>query len=513
MNTARLTSPEPAQVVLRDNHLFSSIVRLLERRCYNLDFLPQVSLLLDTAMDDCRYTYRPLLSESADRRSIVNAEMYSGSQAIAVIYRTITIPGVDIETQVSLADAIVALLEHEQIQKSLMADNDLLTVLDLFVFSYTQDATSTKYRSTSTSFPKLDHRAQGPEDQAQLTALRSALSARLWDMSALPEFAVKYLPASELVERLISWLSTDEPQIQLCACSILRNVASSDQNATDMVMNLKIHRLLIPLLDKSSNLQVLEELTRLMKNLAVPAANKKELEAFESVTFLWSKFESPTLHYAAASLVKQLLRGCFGNVDRFLRPSNSAKNVGHASRLLQLYSNTNDSAIKTEVARTIVEMWRTANSGNSEETRAQVFGMEKALREVTLSPDEMAKPVVAMLVKSENASLVTEGWFGLALMAGSEQMREAIYNALCGDATMGVFKATISSKDGHSKDRDNAQILADRLLKDTVSLFPSQSFNHPHPLTTVCQVDYPARLEVLRSLVPKGHCDSEVESN
>ena len=408
--------------------------------------------------------------------------MYSDSQAIAVIYRTITIPGVDIETQVSLANAIVAFLEHEQIQKTLIADNDLLLVLDLFVFSYTQDAAITKYHSTSRPLPELDHRAQDPEDQAQLTALRSALSARLWDMSALTEFAVKYLPASELVERLVSWLSTDEPQMQLCACSILRNVASSDQTATDMVMILKIHRLLIPLLDDSSNLQVLEEVTRLMKNLAVPAANKKELEAFESVIFLWSKFESPTLHYAAASLVRQLLRGCFGNVDRFLRPSTSAMNVSYASRFLQLYSNTNDSAIKTEVARTIVEMWRTANSGNSEETRAQVFSIEKALREVNLTPDELVKPVVLMLVKSENASLVTEGWFGLALMASSEQLREAIYNALCGDnATKDVFKATISSEDAHSKDRDNAQILADRLLKDTVSLFSTIIIQPPAP--------------------------------
>ena len=408
--------------------------------------------------------------------------MYSGSQAIAVIYQTITIPGVDIETQVSLANAVIALLGHEQIEKSLIADNDLLIILDLFVFSYTQDAISPNYHSTSTSIPKLDHRTQGPEDQAQLTALRSALSAKLWDLSALTEFTVKYLPASELVERLISWLSTDEPQMQLCACSILRNVASSDQNATDMVMTLKVHRLLIPLLGDSSNLQVLEEVTRLMKNLAVPAANKKELEAFESVTSLWSKFESPTLHYAAAGLVRQLLRGCFGNVDRFLRPSNSAKNTSYASRFLQLYSNTNDSAIKTEVARTVVEIWRTANSGNSEETRAQAFCVEKALREGDLSPDVMIKPVVAMLVKSENASLVTEGWFGLALMAGSEQLREAIYNALCGDdATKDVFKATISSEDAHSKDRDNAQILTDRLLKGIVSLFPTLIIQSPAP--------------------------------
>ena len=378
----------------------------------------------------------------------------------------------DIETQVSLANAIVAMLKHEQIQKNLIGDDVLLIILDLFVFSYTQEAASAEFYSRSTSATRLHHRAQDPEDEAQLMALRSALSARLWDMTALSEFTTKYTPGSEFVQRLLSWLSIDEPQMQVCACSILRNVASSDQNATEIVMSLKIHWLFKSVLDDSDNLQVLEELCRLMKNLAVPAANKKELENFESVTLLWSKFESPPLHYAVTSLVRQLLRGCFANVLRFLKADTAAENNSYASRLLQLHSNTDDSAVKTEVARTIVEMWRTANSGDSEEILPQVSGVERAVREGSSRPDEMVKPVVAMIVQSENPSLVTEGWFGLALMASSEDWGEAIYNALCVDAAKDAFQAAVSNKDAHSKDRDNARILADRLSKQSVSLVP-----------------------------------------
>ena len=404
----------------------------------------------------------------AEEKRAVNPEAYPDIKAIAVIYGAITTYGVDIETQVSLANAIVAVVKHEKIQKTLIEDDKLFIILDLFVFSYAQDAASAKYHPWLTAEPKsLD-----PEDEAQLKTLRSALSARLWDVSTLAEFTAKYSPTSKFVQRLISWLSIDEAQMLVCACSILRNLASSDRNATDMVKNLKIHLLLISLLDKSSSLQVLEESIRLMKNLAVPAANKKELGNFESVTLLWSKFESPTLHYAAASLVRQLLRGCFDNIYQFLGPSVSEKSDSHTSRLLQLYSNTNDAAMKTEVARTIVEMWRTANSGNSEEMRYQLLGVEKAVREANLRPDEMVKPVVAMIIESENPSLVTEGWFGLALMANSEDWAEAVYNAICGDTTKDTFKAAVSSQDTHSKDRDNARILADRLLKHGVSLIP-----------------------------------------
>ena len=258
--------------------------------------------------------------------------------------------------------------------------------------------------------------------------------------------------------------------MQSCACSILRNLASSDQNATDMVMNFKIHRILISLLNDSANLQVLEEVIRLMKNLAVPATNKKELENFESITLIWSKFQSPTLHYAAASLVRQLLRGCFDNVHRFLRPSVSATNESYTSRLLQLYNNTDDPAMKTEVARAIVEIWRTANSGDSEGVQSRVYYVGKAVREAKLRLDEMVKPVVSMIVESENPSLTTEGWFGLALMASSEEWGEAIYNALSRDAPKDCFKAAVSSQEAHSQERDNARILADRLLKQSVSL-------------------------------------------
>ena len=412
---------------------------------------------------------------------------FPSTQAITVIYGTITIPGVDIESQCSLANVIITLSTHEQIQKNLIADDELLIFLDLFMFSYTQDAASSAYYSRSTS-QKFQYRTQDPENEVQLTALRSELSARLWDISALAEFSVKYLPTSEFVQSLISWLSTDESQMQLCACSILRNVASSDRNAIDMVMILKIHHLLIPLLNDIGDLRVLEESLRLMKNLAVPAANKRGLEAFESVTLLWSRFESPTLHYAAASLVRQLLKGCFGNVRRFLGPT-SAKDDSYSFRLSQLYNNTDDLTIKTEIARAIVEMWRTANSGDSEKIPSQVSIMEQAMHEVILSPDTIVKPVVAMLVKSENASLVTEGWFGLALMASSEPLREPIYSALCEDTTKAVFQKTVSSQDAQSKDRDNARILADRLLKGTVSIFPAK----PIRLHTLADYNMPGK--------------------
>lgn len=359
-----------------------------------------------------------------------------------------------------------------------MQDCKLSIILDLIVFTYTQDAASVDCFSGSKLEPKMQRRAQDPEDEAQLLALRSALSATLWEMTVLKEFNVNYSPVSDFVRRLTSWLLADEPQMQLCACSILRNVASSDQNAMDMVMILKVHWLLRSSLDSSSNLQVLEESIRLMKNLAVPAANKKEIENFESITSLWSKFESPTLHYAAANLVRQLLRGCFDNVQSFLRPNTSAENKSYASRLLHLYDNTQDIAIKTEIARTIVEMWRTANSGDSEGLRFRVSLVETAVHEVNLRPDEMVKPVLAMIVESENPSLVTEGWFGLVLMAGSEEWVEAIYNALCGDVTKNVFKAAICSQDAHSKNQDNARILADRLLKHIVSIIPCQNQLH-----------------------------------
>lgn len=464
---------EPAQVALRANRLFFSLTQMFERRCYNIDFLPHVSLLLDVAIED------------------FNPQLYPNTQAITVICQAITTPGVDIETQISLANAVVALLKHEQIQKALIEDLNLSTILDLFVFSYTQDAASTGYHSGLKSEEKLHHPVQDPEDEAQLTTLRSALSAKLWDITALPEFTLKYPPASNFVQRLVSWLSINEPQMEVCACSILRNVASSDQNAIDMVMIFKVHWSLISLLEHASNLQVVEESIRLLKNLAVPAANKKELESFESVTLLWSKFESPTLHYAAASLVRQLLRGCLHNVHRFLRPNTSAKNNSYASRLLHLYSHTNDPAIKTEIARSIVEIWRTANSGESEEVCSQLSRVEKAVQEVSLRPDEVVRPVVAMIVESENPSLVTEGWFGLALMANSEEWGEAIYKAVCEDATKDVFKAAVSSPDVRSKDRDNARILADRLLKHSA--------------------DDPARLDFLRPLVTRGDPYSEVE--
>lgn len=348
-------------------------------------------------------------------------------------------------------------------------------LLILYIFTYTQNGAAI-VSNKALSVKTVDHAVQEPEDEEQLNAIRSTLSARLWDISTLPEFASTYPPTSGLVKVLISWISASEPERQLCACSVLRNYVCSDEIATQMVQSLDCFEPLIDILMTDSGVRVLEEALRLLRNLALPLDNRKlfsELAILNRLSALLTEFDSPTLQSAAISLFRQVIKGQRTGVMRVVEtsPRNGGPLTTSLSRLLTHYKETTDLTVRTEIGRTIVEMWRTVRSP----APSLDAGLDENAVDETLIQygEDVTKPVVALITRSNNPSLVTEGWFGLNLMASSRPGSDAVFNALRGDEAFTIFKATILGDHSGSKDRENARILADKLLKDTVRALKS----------------------------------------
>lgn len=397
--------------------------------------------------------------------------------AIAILCTASRTPDLEVSNQISLGTAIVALLKHNHFQNLAIMQDDLASILALIVFSYTQDpANLTESGKLIDMF--VVHKKQETEDEELLSSMRLSLSSSLWDLSSSPEFATRYLfsPHRNLdyLSAMLLWLQTSEPQMQLCACYVFRNLAASDKACGMLVQESKIHIPLINILESSSDLPVLGEALRLLKNLALPTENKPLIgagTAIDSVTRCWSRLSSPTLHQATVGLFRILMRGCPSNIAHFLglhsaRDGDATLTDGSLFRLWSIYKSSTDPAVKVEVARTVVEIWRTAHKEVPESISSITEGTIEQARRMDAN---IAEPVVEMIVKSNNASLVTEGWFGLTLIASSKDGSLIVSEALSAQNAWDTLVRTVSGQEVGLENQANSRLLFDKLRKHNVS--------------------------------------------
>jgi hypothetical protein len=245
-----------------------------------------------------------------------------------------------------------------------------------------------------------------------------------------------------------------------------------------MVHRLHVHEPLLGLLRMATVAPVLGEALRLLKNLSLPAANREIIcsvpEAIDIIASLWSRHSLPTLQHAAASSIRLLLKGCIPNIYLFLHDYSTNRhpddtNRGELSRLFRLFEATKDLATRVELARILIEIWRTihiqipGSEANNDTATDIIVQAEKLGKNV-------AAPVVWIIVESENPTLVTEGWFGLTLMASSRKGGEAVWKAIHAGEALALLKRTIADHNSDSKDRTNALVLTNKLLQHKVRM-------------------------------------------
>ncbi|MCJ1450268.1 hypothetical protein MMC28_000597 [Mycoblastus sanguinarius] len=418
---------EPGQNAARECRLFPALIAAFAEKTFSHVLLSQVCQMLDFGFEDS------------------GVELCQEDAVLLLCNAIVNLP-LDFDDQESLGNAVVALLKYERFQNLIISQDGVFAILAVFLFSYQQ----TKVTPLNlTTIANLVHQVQGPEKEEKLSALRDELSRRLWDVAELPAFTSKYPLNSDVIQFLVSWLSAGEPQILLCACYVLRTVACSDEASYQMVYQIGLHQLLIAILGRPPDPRVLLEALRFLKNLAIPSRNKEVIAAagvFYSITPLYTTLDIPTIHCAAVILTRQLLSGDIANVKRFWGVDT------HMLGLISLFETTTDLSVKLEIGRTVVEIWRTTHKYAETEGRYPDLSVVK----------QVVKPVVTMITESNNPSLVTEGWFGLNLIAdvGGYQ---PVYDAFCEEKAFRAFRAAVHSPDKTSKDWENAQLLAEKL--------------------------------------------------
>jgi hypothetical protein len=323
------------------------------------------------------------------------------------------------------------------------------------------------------------------EETKALLQTRLKINQTLAEVSASPLF-MKYYPLdSALSKTLKSWVVSDEDQLQICACVMLGNLARSDEVCQVMVRDLKIHEELISVLNSDARGAVLHSALGFLKNLAIAGDNRVSLaEAgiIPAVSRLWAYDSVPQVQFSAASIARQIIISSVENIARLLAPlSQDPDSPEHGqtylSLLLSLFEKSDSAPIQTEIGRTIASICRTI-SPKGREGDKQALSILSKLYDLH---EGVARPLGAMITQTQWPVVRSEGWFALALMANNKSGCVAVNDCLQNEEVMELLKATLtinSSGDGEpektnnsqvSKNRDNAFVLVQELLKNEVS--------------------------------------------
>lgn len=432
----------------------------------------------------------------------------SPENAVEVLLSTASETATDLDDCVSLVNVAVAHLREERFQKLLVRRQALEIPLALLVRSYSPQTPPESLLVVSD--PEVSSHA--PEEEQQLSGMRSHIVQALSDISALPEFAATYPLETLLVGSLRMWLSVSHSQLQVCACIILGNLARSDDACRTMVHRFNIHEPLITLLQNSDDTQVLYSAAGFLKNLALLSDNKAALAdagLIKVLPRLWTMDTVPQVQYVSTSLTRQIISNSYANIQCLLAslspdPDSPAHEKTYLSLLLSLDEKSDDQPTKIEIARIVTAICRALNSP---QPGFSSMSIEETTRRLYALHPDIGRPLATMVSQSRWPVVRSEGWFAFALMARSKEGSAAVSDVIqvvevfrplvetitgktfVGGRDDGALQAIanqeeladdveeLEARDGETeqerqmraRDRDNALVLLSELLRNRVS--------------------------------------------
>ena len=320
-------------------------------------------------------------------------------------------------------------------------------------------------------------------EEEELSRIRKSIIQALSDVSALPEFTAKYYSLdSNLIESLTKWLTASLPQLQLCSCIILGNLARSDNICIAMVSHLGLHRDLIMILKGSSDTQVIHSALGHLRNLALPQGNKNTLGdagTIEALARFWTSETLPQISHLAAGVARQLVNGSLANVRKLLTslspdPESPAHSRTYLSLLLSVFERSDETTVKMEIARVVTAILRCIHSDNNLQPR----GKEDILHRLYSLHGNIGNPLGTMVSQSRYPIIRSEGWFAMALVARSQEGSTAIHGVVSDVSVFSALEATVRGESSQSSSGQRSST-ASTPLRDVVSPLSADSPTGP----------------------------------
>jgi hypothetical protein len=343
------------------------------------------------------------------------------------------------ECNSDVARTIAILLSQEQTQRELIRRDLVRAFLEVPNWAH--------------SSPQ-DNDATGHDVSKPMAVVQQALFRSIYDLSASPEFAAKYMSASsKLVSACIDALGdvskmslTMEPNTRIpaaSACIVLANLTTSAEFALLLVQSRKVHLSVGGVLRQRDDSTTLFPAIALLARLAISQENKLAIVQagviHELPRFLIGFDVQPMIQREAVSLMRKLIIGFPDHVSgigacmTMIREKNgNGHSLGRTTKqsgllaALNLFRRTSDAQVKIETGRLVVEICRTLfrmTNGNPDIA-------EVSVREAFGNASDIAHPIRYLVCNGTTQEVRGEGWFGLAVLSTWKYGRTFVMDCL-----------------------------------------------------------------------------------
>ncbi|KAI9050993.1 hypothetical protein LZ554_005103 [Drepanopeziza brunnea f. sp. 'monogermtubi'] len=347
---------------------------------------------------------------------------------------------------IAVVNTAVTYLQHEKFQKALVAQGALDRTLAVLVDSCTRFDAQPSIPTTGVTSPS------DQDDAKALTEMRNGFIQLLSDISALPEFKEAYPITSPFSSSLLRWLSSPQPQLKVCACIMLGNLARSDATCEEFVHVSQVHTILISILVDATDSQLLHATIGFLKNLALPARNKETIGdagLIDVLPRLWALDILQPIQLSAISLARQLTIGNLNNVRRVCKrlsedTDSPAYTRTKLSLLIALFERTDVVPIKMEISRLVTSICRVLNTSVEREiTEAETAQIQHNF--FALHPD-VGRPLTFMVSQTKWPVVRSEGWFVFALIARTPEGAQCVSDMMKDVGVFSLLAETLTGK-------------------------------------------------------------------
>ena len=289
----------------------------------------------------------------------------SSDVAVDVTLSTAAKPDIDLEDRASLVCVAVAHLKLDKFQLDMIRHEQIDSSLVFLMQCCSARPLLTDVSDLVPDYAVIE--GQNTEEENELAAMCKSLIQALSDVSAHDEFSIRHASLDTTTTKLLqSWLTVKVPQLQLCACIMLGNLARSDNLCRLMVAVKQLHAPVLRVLASASDTSLLHSAAGFLRNLALPVENKLilgEAGAIEITARFWTSSTTTQLAVVTTALARQLINNVFDNVARLLKSlSDDADSPAFAktylSLLLSMFDKFDEPAVKVEVARIVAAALR-----------------------------------------------------------------------------------------------------------------------------------------------------------
>lgn len=292
------------------------------------------------------------------------------------------------------------------------------------------------------------------DEQNELLPLRTGFLKQVYLLSAMDEYSNNYKPTSPFISWCMSILhqacsnsNSLNAQPYACICVLLSNTITSTERADWIVTNYTIHVPLTKLLEIAQDKDILLPAINLATRLALASHGPETLyrENILATTqrFLAEKQMSLDIQRETVTLIRLLIKG---RVE-FLAATSQFRSLNIFQEVMKLYRQTIDGSTKLEVGRLVIEVCRTSFSSIRDST--PIAEIENTPFSI-LGCEDIGDPIAFIVKEGQSSALISEGWFGLAMLSTWPGCQTSVLKSLEAEDVMTILIETARSKQGPS---------------------------------------------------------------